>query len=88
MEESWATETLKAMIVGIDPEVRAEERKKYFEVLHAPYVNEGNSEGIGFVPMKGETTYTNVCKLKQRKDSEEIKNVIYAVECGKCGLHY
>ena len=38
LEESWATETLKAMLVGIEQEVRAEERKEYFQVLHAPYV--------------------------------------------------
>ena len=38
LEESWATETLKAMLVGIKQEVRAEEKKEYFEVLHAPYI--------------------------------------------------
>ena len=96
LEESWATETLKAMLVGIEQEVRAEEKKEYFEVLHAPYIK-GFSEGlgrklrrlgIGFVPKKGETIYTNVCKLKQKKELEERKNVIYAVECETCGLHY
>ena len=93
LEESWATETLKAMLVGIEQEVRADEKMEYFEVLHAPYIK-GFSEGlgrklrrlgIGFVPKKGETIYTNVCKLKQKKELEERKNVIYAVECGTCG---
>jgi hypothetical protein len=96
LEESWATETLKAMLVGIEQEVRAEKNKEYFEVLHAPYIK-GFSEGlgrklrrlgIGFVPKKGETIYTNVCKLKKKKELEERKNVIYAVECETCGLHY
>ena len=96
LEESWATETLKEMLVGIEQEVRVEEKKEYFEVLHAPYIK-GFSEGlgrklrrlgIGFVPKRGETIYTNVCKLKQKKELEERKNVIYAVECGTCGLHY
>ena len=57
-------------------------------MLPAPYIK-GFSEGlgrklrrlgIGFVPKKGETIYTNVCKLKQKKELEERKNVIYAVE--------
>ena len=26
--------------------------------------------------------------MKQKKELEERKNVIYAVECGTCGLHY
>ena len=48
-------------------------------MLHAPYIK-GFSEGlgrklrrlgIGFVPKKGETIYTNVCKLKQKKELEE-----------------
>ena len=56
-------------------------------MLHAPYIK-GFSEGIGrklsrlglgFVPKKGETIYTNVCKLKQKKELEERKNVTYAV---------
>ena len=41
-----------------------------------------------FVTKKGKTIYTNVCKLKQRKESEETENVKYSVECGTCGLHY
>ena len=85
---------MKAVLVGIkqDFEKRAEEKKEYFKVLHAPYIK-GFSEGFGrklrrFFTKKGETIYTNVCKLKQKKELEERKNVIYAVECGTCGLHY
>jgi len=39
MKESWAKETLKAVLVGIEQEVEVITREKaFFEVLHAPYV--------------------------------------------------
>ena len=62
MKESWAKETLKAVLVGIEQEVEVITREKaFFEVLHAPYVK-GFTEGlqrslrklnIGVVPKKG-----------------------------------
>jgi len=97
MEESWAKETLKAVMVGIEHEVEVEGRmKQYNEVLHAPYIR-GFSEGlgkklrklgIGYVPKRGETIYTNVCKLKQKVELENWKDVVYSVQCETCGLCY
>ena len=97
IEESWAKETLKAVLCGIEQEVEVEGRKKEFcEVLHAPYIR-GFSEGlgrklrrlgIGYVPKRGETIFTNVCKLKQKIELEDWKNVVYTIECETCGLHY
>ena len=43
---------------------------------------------IGFVPKKGETLYSKLCKLKHRNDPETRKNVVYAIECETCGVHY
>ena len=97
LEDSWAKETLKAVLKGVEQKVKVEKPKEnYFEVLHAPYVK-GFSEGlqrrlrrlqVGFVPKSGETIYSNVCRLKQRVDVEERKNVVYAVPCGDCGIRY
>ena len=85
LEESWTTEMLKALLVGIEQEVRAEERKEYFEALRAPYVRWLGRKlgrlGIGFVPKKGETMYTNVCNLKQKKELEERKDVTFGHNC-------
>ena len=46
--------------------------------------------GIGYrpIPKSGETIYTNVCKLKQKVELENWKNVVYSVECETCGLNY
>ena len=41
---------------------------------------------IGFVAMKKETLYTSLCKLKQRGDFEECKDVVCSVPCLKCDL--
>ena len=38
LKESWAKETLKAVLKGANQEVKVEKLKdSYFEVLHAPY---------------------------------------------------
>ena len=77
MEEFWAKEILKVVLVGVEQEVEGR-TKQYNEVLHAPYI-QGLSEGlgkklrrlgIGYVPNRGETIYTNVCKLKQKMELE------------------
>ena len=65
LEELWATEMLEAVLIGIEQEARAEGKKEYFEVLHAPYVkafSEGLGRkltrlGIGFVPKKVEIEF-------------------------------
>ena len=65
VQESWAKETLKTILVGIEQDVEVEKSKEFCEVLHVPYVK-GFSEGlqqklrklnIGVVPKKGETLY-------------------------------
>ena len=43
---------------------------------------------IGYVPKRGETLYTKLCRLKQRVEPENWKNVVYAIECETCGVHY
>ena len=74
LEESWAKETMKAVLKGVGQQLEVENKKNYFEVLHAPYVRRF-SEGlqrrsrrlqVGLVPKMGETIYSNLCKLKQK----------------------
>ena len=90
INESWPRETLKAALKGIQQDVEVEKTADYCEVLHAPYVK-GFSEGlqqklrkvnIGFVPKRGETLYTSLCKLKKKIGFEEVKDVVYSVPCG------
>ena len=97
VKESWAKETMKAVLVGIEQDLVIEEKNKdYFEVLYAPYVK-GFTEGlqrklkklnVGVVPKKGETLYSNLCKLKQKGDKEDNKDLVYSVPCGTCGVRY
>ena len=77
---------MKAVLVGIEQVVVTEEqRKDYVEVLHAPYVK-GFMEGlqrklkklnVGVVPKKGETLCSNLCKLKQKRDMEDRKDLVW-----------
>ena len=87
---------MKAVLKGIEQDVQVENKRDFFEVLHAPYVK-GFSEGlqrrlrrlqIGLVPRKQETMYTNLCKLKQKVDFAECKDVIYSVPCKECKVRY
>ena len=96
LRESWPRETLKAVSRGVQQDVEKEKNEDYFEVLHAPYVR-GFSESlqrklrkvqIGFVPKKRETLYTQLCKLKQKVNFEDCKDVVYTVPLVKCGLRY
>ena len=96
LRESWPRETMKAVLKGIEQDVQVENNKDFFEVLHAPYVR-GFSEGlqrrlrrlqIGLVPRREETLYTNLCKLKQKADFVESKDVIYSIPCKECGVRY
>ena len=96
LEESWAKETMKAVLKGVGQQLEVENEKGYFEVLHAPYVR-GFSEGlqrrlrrlqVGLVPKTGETIYSNLCKLKQKGDMQDCKDVVYSVPCGECGVRY
>ena len=38
LEKSWEVENLKAVLVGVQQEVKAENQKEYYDVLYAPYV--------------------------------------------------
>ena len=62
LEKSWETETLKAVLVGIQQEVQPKNQKEYYDVLHAPYIKVF-SEGLqrklkkfhaGYFPNRGE----------------------------------
>ena len=37
---------------------------------------------------RGVRLYIHLCKLKQRVELEDRKNVVYAVECKTCGIPY
>ena len=96
LKESWAKETLKAVLKGVEQQVEIEGNKGYYEVLYAPYVR-GFSEGlqrklrklqVGFVPKNGETIYSHLCKLKQRREREERKDVVFSIPCMDCGVCY
>ena len=96
VHEFWAKETLKAVLVGIEQDVEVEKRKEFYEVLHVPYVK-GFSEGlqrkmrklnIGVVPKKGETLYSHLCKLKQKKEKDENKDVVYSIPCDTYRVRY
>ena len=96
LQESWPRETLKAVLKGVQQDVEGENGKEYFEVLYAPYI-QGFTEGvqrilrklnIGYVPKRGETIYTNLCKLKKKVEFEDCKDVIYSVPCKKCRVRY
>jgi len=73
LEKSWEVETLKAVLVGVQQEVKAENQKEYYDVLHAPYV-QGFLESlqrklkrfqVGYVPKRGKTLHNKLCRLKQ-----------------------
>ena len=88
---------MKAVLKRIEQDVQVENNKDFFfEVLHTPYMR-GFSEGlqrrlrrlqIGLVSRREETLYTNLCKLKQKADFVESKDVIYSIPCKECGVRY
>ena len=74
-----------------------EQRKDYVEVLHALYVK-GFTEGlqrnlmklnVGVVPKKGETLYSNLCKLKQKRYGGQkgpcVLGTMWYMRCLVCG---
>ena len=84
--ESWPRETLKAVLKGVEQDVDVENGKDYFEVLHVKGFTEGLQRrlrklNIGFVPKRRLTIYINLCKLKQKVEFEDCKDVIYSVPC-------
>ena len=43
---------------------------------------------VGVIPKKGETLYLNLCKLKQKRDKEDRKDLVYSIPCGTCSVRY
>ena len=96
LKKSWEVETLNAVLVRIEQEVKTVQQKDNFDVLHVPYVKSFSESlqrklknfKIGYVPKRGETLYTKLCRLKQRVEPENWKNVVYAIECKTCRVHH
>ena len=87
---------MKAVLNGVGQQLEVENEKGYFEILYAPYVR-GFSEGlqrrlrrlqVGLVPKTGDTIYSHLCKLKEKSERQECKDVVYSVPCGECGVRY
>jgi len=95
IKQSWESETLKA-IINEAGDVVIEEKTEYYDILHAPYI-QGFSEGlqkklrrfnIGYAPKKGKTLYDFLCHLKPKIPKENEKDVVYAIPCQNCKMHY
>jgi hypothetical protein len=98
IDESWQLEIKKQLEnVRIREDGIADQRRNNFnDIFHAPYV-QGLSENlqrqlrplnVGFVPMKGDTIGTMICKHKPKEPIENIKDVIYGIQCETCGKWY
>ena len=80
VNESWSSELKKWAAENFE---ERDDNNEYFEVLHAPYVHgfteqlqkELKTFGIGFVMKKGTTLASVLCKLKQKTEKEEKKNM-------------
>ena len=93
MNESWSTELKKSIMEEFE---ESEENHEFFDVLHAPYV-QGFTErlqkelkkfGIGFVMKKGVTLASLLCKLKQKTEKEDRKDLDYIIKCETCAMQY
>jgi hypothetical protein len=92
IRESWKSEFIKSFAENKD----ALAEDKYFDVIHAPYVQKFsenlqkdlNRIQIGFVMKQGRTLYSELCNLKQKTSSEEKKNVVYSIKCKTCDKEY
>ena len=91
-----AQRNLKSVAERVQQDVEVQNPQEHIEVLQAACVidfSEGLQRrlrrlGIGFVPKKKETFYTNLCRLKCRVSFEECKDVIYSIPCKTCGIRY
>ena len=61
-------------MVGIEQNIEVEKRKEFCEVLH--------------LPKKRETLYSHLCKLKQKKEKDESKDVGDSIPCDTRGVRY
>ena len=72
------------------------ENNEYFEALHAPCVRGFteilqkvlNKFGVGFVMKKGTTLASLLCKLKQKTEKEDKKDIDYIINCKSCEMKY
>ena len=39
LDQLWATETLNAVLVGVEQEVKTEKQKKYLDIFRAPFLS-------------------------------------------------
>ena len=93
VNESWSVELKKCISEEFGEK---SENDEYFEVLHAPYVRgfterlqkELNKFGVGFVMKKGTTLASVLCKLKQKTEKEDRKDVDYIITCKSCEMKY
>jgi len=96
VNESWSSELKKWAAENFEEEDDKKEKNEYFEVLHAPYVHgfterlqkELKTFGIGFVMKKGTTLASVLCKLKQKTEKEQKKNMDYIIKCKTCDMKY
>jgi len=93
VNESWSVELKKCISEEFGEK---SENHEYFEVLHAPYVRgfterlqkELNKFGVGFVVKKGTTLASLLCKLKQKPEKEDKKDIDYIINCKSCEMKY
>jgi GIY-YIG catalytic domain len=80
--------------LGIIAEGKKE--SEFYDIVHAPYV-EGFSEliqkklrkmNVGFVMKRGETIGKVLCNGKFKMHHDDMKNVVYAIKCNTCKVHY
>ena len=81
LEKSWEVETLKAVLVGIEQEVKPVQQKDYFDVLHAPYVK-GFSESLQRKLKRFRIGYV---QAKAKSGAQELETCC-AIECATCGF--
>ena len=58
------------------------------EVSQKGYKKSFNKFGVGFVMKKGTTLASVLCKLKQKTEKEDKKDVDYIINCKSCEMKY
>ena len=95
IKSSWKAE-IERMLKKIQRGIKGPENKGYYDVLHAPYVK-GFSEklqkelktlNVGFVMKKGKTIGSVLLHLKPKTRKEDVKDVVYKIECSTCKMKY
>ena len=91
IKESWSKELMRSINT-----MERNDEDDYRDVIHAPYVKGFSEElqcdlsklEIGFVMKKGKTLHSELCKLKIKKKDDEMKNVVYCINCKTCQRKY